>query len=148
MVCYFKRICGINQAEDRVTWPDLLHRHTIALVSFRERSVISARLRIRAQPRNPCRARNSASAWTCRLLSVLNLVTDSACRRSLRMDLQELILQSLTSLSAGREGSENEKTQGNTSMFFGVFVRWTCWATMKENLERFGNRQIIYSAGR
>ena len=28
MVCYFKRICGINQAEDRVTWPDLLHRHT------------------------------------------------------------------------------------------------------------------------
>ena len=64
MVCYFKRICGINQAEDRVTWPDLLHRHTIALVSFREWSVVSARLRIRAQPRNPCRARNSASAWT------------------------------------------------------------------------------------
>ena len=65
MVCYFKRICGINQAEDRVTWPDLLHRHTIALASFREWSVVSARLRIRAQPRNPCRARNSASAWTC-----------------------------------------------------------------------------------
>ena len=64
MVCYFKRICGINQAEDRVTWPDLLHRHTIALASFREWSVVSARLRIRAQPRNPCRARNSASAWT------------------------------------------------------------------------------------
>ena len=65
MVCYFKRICGINQADDRVTWPDLLHRHTIALASFREWSVVSARLRIRAQPRNPCRARNSASAWTC-----------------------------------------------------------------------------------
>ena len=64
MVCYFKRICGINQAEDRVTWPDLLHRHTIALASFREWSVVSAGLRIRAQPRNPCRARNSASAWT------------------------------------------------------------------------------------
>ena len=64
MVCYFKRICGINQAEDRVTWPDLLHRHTIALASFREWSAVSARLRIRAQPRNPCRARNSASAWT------------------------------------------------------------------------------------
>ena len=63
MVCYFKRICGINQAEDRVTWPDLLPRHTIALASFREWSVVSARLRIRAQPRNPCRARNSASAW-------------------------------------------------------------------------------------
>ena len=67
MVCYFKRICGINQAEDRVTWPDLLHRHTIALASFREWSVVSARLRIRVQPRNPCRARNSASAWTCLL---------------------------------------------------------------------------------
>ena len=64
MVCYFKRICGINQAEDRVTWPDLLPRHTIALASFREWSVVSARLWIRAQPRNPCRARNSASAWT------------------------------------------------------------------------------------
>ena len=33
MVCYFKRICGINQPEDRVTWPDLLHRHQIFHVS-------------------------------------------------------------------------------------------------------------------
>ena len=77
MVCYFKRICGINQAEDRVTWPDLLHRHTIALASFREWSVVSARLRIRAQPRNPCRARNSASAWTCspQVYSITSLPT-------------------------------------------------------------------------
>ena len=65
MVCYFKRIWGINQAEDRVTWPDLLHRHTIALASFREWSVVSAWLRIRAQPWNPCQPRNSALAWTC-----------------------------------------------------------------------------------
>ena len=65
MVCYFKRICGINQAEDRVTWPDALHRHTIALASFREWSVVSAWLRIRAQPWNPCQTRNSASASTC-----------------------------------------------------------------------------------
>ena len=64
MVCYFKRICGINQAEDRVKWPDLLHRHTIALASFREWSVVSAWLRIRAQPWNPCQPRNSASAST------------------------------------------------------------------------------------
>ena len=34
-------------------WPDLLHRHTSALASFREWSVVSAWLRIRAQPRNP-----------------------------------------------------------------------------------------------
>ena len=39
MVCYFKKICGINQAEDRVTWPDLLHRRMSALASFREWSV-------------------------------------------------------------------------------------------------------------
>ena len=82
MVCYFKRICGINQAEDRVTWPDLLHRHTIALASFREWSVVSARLRIRAQPRNPCRARNSASAWTwlydsCHNFDCENSMTDA-----------------------------------------------------------------------
>ena len=61
MVCYFKKICGINQAEDRVTWPDLLHRYTSQLASFREWSVVSARLRIRAQPQNPCQPRNSAS---------------------------------------------------------------------------------------
>ena len=65
MVCYFKKICGINQAEDRVTWPDLLHRHMSALASFREWSVVSAWLRIRAQPRNPRQSRNSASASTC-----------------------------------------------------------------------------------
>ena len=65
IVCYFKKICGINQAEDRVTWLDLLHQHTIALVSFREWSVVSAWLRIRAQPRNPCQPRNSPSASTC-----------------------------------------------------------------------------------
>ena len=65
MVCYFKRICGINQAEDRVTWPDLLHRHTITFASFREWSVVSAWLRIQAQPWNPCQSRNSASASTC-----------------------------------------------------------------------------------
>ena len=64
IACYFKKICGINQAEDRVTWPDFLHRHTIALVSFREWSVVSGWLRIRAQPRNPCQPRNSASAST------------------------------------------------------------------------------------
>ena len=62
MVCYFKRICGINQAEDRVTWPDLLHWHTIPLASFREWLVVSAWLRIRAQPWNPRQARNSVSA--------------------------------------------------------------------------------------
>ena len=45
MVCYLKKICGINQAEDRVTWPDLLHRHANALASFREWSVLSAWLR-------------------------------------------------------------------------------------------------------
>ena len=65
MVCYFKRIGGINQAEDRVTWPDLLHPHTIALASLREWSVVSAWLRIRAQPWNPCQPHNSASASTC-----------------------------------------------------------------------------------
>ena len=67
MVSYLKRIFGINQAEDRVTWPDLIHRHTIALASFREWSVVSAWLRIRAQPWNPCQPRNSASAstWLC-----------------------------------------------------------------------------------
>ena len=54
MVCYFKKICGINQAEDRVTWPDLLYRCTSTLASFREWSVVSAWLRIWAQPRNPC----------------------------------------------------------------------------------------------
>ena len=64
MVCYFKKICGINQAEDLVTWPDLLHRHTSALASFREWSVLSAWLRIQAQPRNPCQPRNLASAST------------------------------------------------------------------------------------
>ena len=64
MVCYFKKICGINQAEDLVTWPDLLHRHTSALASFREWSVVSAWLRIQAQPRNPCQPHNSASAST------------------------------------------------------------------------------------
>ena len=64
MVCYLKKICGINQAEDRVTWPNLLHQHTSALASFREWSVVSAWLRIRAQPRNPCQPRNSASAST------------------------------------------------------------------------------------
>ena len=45
MVCYLKKICGINQAEDRVTWPDLLHRHANALASFREWLVLSAWLR-------------------------------------------------------------------------------------------------------
>ena len=65
MVCYFNKICGINQAEDRVTWPDLLHRRTSALTSLREWSVVSAWLRIWAQPRNPCQPRNSASASTC-----------------------------------------------------------------------------------
>ena len=88
MVCYFKRICGINpvsparcrfqhsarrrlaeklginQAENGVMWPDLLHRHTIALASFREWSVVSAWLRIGAQPWNLCQPRNSASALT------------------------------------------------------------------------------------
>ena len=28
MACYFRKICGINQAEDRVTWHDLLHQRT------------------------------------------------------------------------------------------------------------------------
>ena len=65
MVCYFKKICGINQAEDQVMWPDLLLRRTSALASFQEWSVVSAWLRIWAQPRNPCWARNSASASTC-----------------------------------------------------------------------------------
>ena len=64
MVCYFKKICGINQAEDWVTWPDHICRHTSALASFREWSVVSAWLRIRAQPRNPCQPCNSASAST------------------------------------------------------------------------------------
>ena len=54
VVCYFKKICGINQAEDRVTWPDLLLRHTSALASFRKWLVVSAWLRIRAQPWNRC----------------------------------------------------------------------------------------------
>ena len=67
MVCYFKKICGINQAKDRVTWPDLLHRRTSALASFREWSAVSAWLRIWAQLRNPCQPRNSASASTCLL---------------------------------------------------------------------------------
>ena len=65
MVCCFKKICGINQAEDRATWPNLLHRHTSALASFREWSVVSAWLRIQAQPWNPSQPRNSASASTC-----------------------------------------------------------------------------------
>ena len=65
IVCYFKKLCGINQAENQATWPDLLHRHTIALASFQEWSVVSAWHRIRAQPRNPCQPRNSASASTC-----------------------------------------------------------------------------------
>ena len=37
-----KKICGIKQAEDRVTWPNVLHRHTSMLASFREWSVVSA----------------------------------------------------------------------------------------------------------
>ena len=41
MVCYFKRICEINPAEDRVTWPNLLHRHPSTLVSFQEWLVAS-----------------------------------------------------------------------------------------------------------
>ena len=60
-----QKICGINQAEDRVTWPDLLHQHMSVLASFREWLVVSAWLGIRAQPRNPCQPRNSASASTC-----------------------------------------------------------------------------------
>ena len=71
MVCYFKTMCGINQAEDRVTWPDLLHRRTSALASFQEWLVVSAWLRIRAQPRNPCQPRNSASASTWQTLPCL-----------------------------------------------------------------------------
>ena len=35
VVCYLKEICGISQAEDWVTWPDLLHRHRSTLTSFR-----------------------------------------------------------------------------------------------------------------
>ena len=42
MVCYLKKICGINQGEDQVTWLDLLHQHTSMLVSFREWWVVSA----------------------------------------------------------------------------------------------------------
>ena len=41
MVCYFKRICEINPAKDRVTWPNLLHRHPSTLVSFQEWLVAS-----------------------------------------------------------------------------------------------------------
>ena len=69
MVCYFKKIFGINQAEDRVMRPDLLHQHISALASLREWSVVSAWLRIWAQPRNPCQSHNSASAstWKCRI---------------------------------------------------------------------------------
>ena len=55
-----KKICGINQAENRVMCPDLLHWQTSTLASFREWSVVSAWLQIRAQPRNPCQPRNSA----------------------------------------------------------------------------------------
>ena len=86
-----KKICGINQAEDRVTWPDLLHRHTITLASFREWSVVSAWLRIRAQPRNPCQPRNSASASTCLLNEFISL---SLCLRfiCLSADLDPLSL--------------------------------------------------------
>ena len=55
-VHYFSKtkICGINQAEDWVTWPNLLHRHTSKFVSFWEWSVASMRPRIWGQPRNLC----------------------------------------------------------------------------------------------
>ena len=66
--CGWDLLLTLNQAEDRVTWPDLPHQHTIALASFREWSVVSAWLRIRAQPWNPCQPRNSASASTCSLV--------------------------------------------------------------------------------
>ena len=64
MVCYFKRICVINQAEDpshvtRSSSP--AHdraREFPGMIGF------SAWLRIRAQPWNPCQPRNSASAST------------------------------------------------------------------------------------
>ena len=50
----WKKLCGINQAEDRVTWPDLLHWHTSKLTSLREWLVVSAWLWIQAQVQNPC----------------------------------------------------------------------------------------------
>ena len=54
MVRYFKKYVELTQAEDRVTWPDLLHQRTSTLASFQEWSFISVWLRIRAQVRNPC----------------------------------------------------------------------------------------------
>ena len=89
---YFSLLCYLelrsNQAEDRVTWPDLLHRHTSALASFREWSVVSVWLRIRAQLRNPCQPRNSASAstwwvWRAGLPTARSCDRDLLCREQL-----------------------------------------------------------------
>ena len=93
MVCYFKNICGINQAEDRVTWPYLLHRHTSALASFREWSVVAAWLRIRAQPRNPCQSRNSASASTCKCVTVTH--SQSCAMPPLRVTIRQRVLSNI-----------------------------------------------------
>ena len=51
---YFKKYVELTQAEDQVTWPDLLHRHKSKLASFREWLFVSVWLRIRAQVPNPC----------------------------------------------------------------------------------------------
>ena len=154
MVCYFKRICGINQAEDRVTWPDFLHRHTIALASFREWSVVSARLRIRAQPRNPCRARNSASAWTwSRRTNELHLVWMCTNKAFLGMF-------SITALKPTRFQTDSEinnnivsqtgEKQGGCSLFLLSSATDTCCSYRNNaslSLNYWSNRSLTLLTG-
>ena len=65
MIHYLKKICGINQAKDRVMWPDHLHRQTSTLTNFWEQSFASTSSRIQGWPRNRSwlGSSDSSSTW-------------------------------------------------------------------------------------